>query len=506
MKPSKPALGPAGTPPNAELRFAPDQDASLEEITNALASLRAATDPDLLARRAELVDDLDVRGRERARSLTETMDAATPKTADQRRVWSSLGNFWREDALALTGVLKEYFVGAKGFQRLTRSLDERIVRTIRSFGTLVRVLSLRYAPLRDELWKEVGFVYALAEQRSIAETEVTVDGRATTAQKEFLRLVMFASGAPENLTPSQQELADRIAAASVGGFDVSSQPRLGSIYWIDLATSRGPQRYIKSVEGSPTMRFFTAMRALESVDLAIGSALVNGALPQSFAELPRSDPNEILTVLRHLRGHWSTRLPARRHKRVPVHSEIKVAWGLDSILDLLDPPRRQFLIDMATGAPLATWTTEDVSHSGLSARAPQADDEWLAIGTLVAMQVSKRAAWQLGVVQRLRRTPSGDILVGIEMLSRAPRAVTAVPDRLGPGASESAIILSELKGGTEAGMLISPGRHVPTTAFFVRAGNKSYRLDQEQVVRSGADYELVNCRVTLRQVSWERVE
>jgi len=507
MKPSKPELGPRGTSEqsSSEIRFAPDHDATLEELTNALASLRAATDPDL-RRRAELVDDLDRRGRERVVALAETLAGVAPRTAEERRTWSSLCSFWREDALALTAVLKEYFVGAPGAVRLAKTLPPRIVRTIRSFASLVKLLSLRYAPLNDELWKELGFVYALAEQREVLGDEVAVDGQTSSARSEFVHLIMFACSAPENLTPARLQLADRLTAIFASGFELTTDPRPGSIYWIDLAATLGPQRYIKQVPPSATLRFLAAPKALEAVDLAIGSTLVSGALPQNLSAVAPSDAGEVLTVLRHLRAHWSTRLPARRHKRVPVHSEIKVAWGLDSILDLLDPPRRQFLIDMATGAPLATWTTEDISHGGLSARAPAGDEEWLAIGVLVSLQVTQQDGWQLGVVQRLRRTADGEFLVGIEMLSRAPRAVTAVPDRLGPGASESAILLSEPKGGGEVELLLSPGRHVATTSLFVRIGNKSFRLDREQVVRTGTDYELVNCRVTMRQISWEQVD
>jgi len=201
MKPLKPDTEPPGAPgpANPELRFAPDHDASLEELTNALASLRAATDPDL-RRRAELVDDLDRRGRERATALAEGLAGVAPRTAEERRVWSSLCSFWREDALALTTVLKEYFVGAPGAVRLARTLPPRIVRAIRSFAMLVKLLSHRYAPLNDELWKELGFVYALAEQRDLLSEDVAIDGEVTRARAEFLRLVMFASSAPENLS------------------------------------------------------------------------------------------------------------------------------------------------------------------------------------------------------------------------------------------------------------------------------------------------------------------
>jgi hypothetical protein len=510
MKPLKQEPGALPEPPAAEpptIRFMPDADASLEEITNALASLRAAADQDLV-RRARLVDDLDALGRARAEPLALTIAAVYPKTTEERRVWSSLCSFWREDAQAITGLLKEYFVGAKGASRLTRTLPTLIVRATRSYAMLVKLLSVRYAPLDDTLWKELGFVYALAERRNVLGTRVALEERkeSTTARDEFLKLVMFASGAPENLTPMRLQLAEEVIGAFKAGFDVTTDPRPGATYWIDLASARGPQRYIKSVASAPTIRFFAAVRALEEVDLAIGSILVNNSVPSELSRLTTTDLSEVLAVLRHVRAHWSPRLPARRHKRVPVRSDIMVAWGLDSILDLLDSPPRQFLIDMSTGAPLATWRTEDVSRGGLSAQAPQTNDEWLAIGVLVAVKVPQDDTWQVGVVQRLRRTPNSDFLVGIEVLSRKPRAVTAVPDRLGPGAAESVIVMNDVSNGREAVVLMRPGRHVPTTGFIVQLGNKSYRLDPEQVARSGADYELVTCRATLRHINWERVD
>jgi len=149
-----------------------------------------------------------------------------------------------------------------------------------------------------------------------------------------------------------------------------------------------------------------------------------------------------------------------------------------------------------------------VSQGGVSARAPHANEEWLAIGTLIATRAyegADREHWQIGVVQRLRRSEEGDILVGIELLSKAPRAMLAVPDRLSPENAIGIVLLGALSSGGEASILVRPGRHVPTTGYFVRNGNRSFRLDPEQILRTGADYELIACHVKLRHTAWEPV-
>lgn len=81
MKRLKQELGADPAPAPAEaglLRFAPRGDASLEEITHALASLRAAPDHDLLSR-ARFVDDLDALGRSRAVPLGLTLAGVSRK-------------------------------------------------------------------------------------------------------------------------------------------------------------------------------------------------------------------------------------------------------------------------------------------------------------------------------------------------------------------------------------------------------------------------------------------
>jgi hypothetical protein len=473
-------------------------DASLEEIINALAFLRTASGPGL-ARRIRLTASIEQRGRAQAAALDRKLGCITPRTQVERHTWSLLCNFWRESAQALTTVLRQHFAGVPGAQRLGALLPTLIARAIESSGELLRLMSLRYVPRDDALWRDLGFVYALADKRRMLEAPVPGDPDRLSVAALFAKLALFASSAPENLSPAQLDLAFRLVGAFAPGFDVLSEPRLGATYWIDLASSAGPQRYARPVPLSSTVRFFCAVDALEGVDAAIGATLLNSRLAPELAERVNAPCEEVLDVLRHFRAHWSPHLPARRHKRIPLRADISVTWGLEALLALLDPadPART-----AQPMPMATWTTEDASRGGLSARAPQANEAWLAVGQLIGVKASGAAPWQVGLVKRLRHAAGSgesDLLVGVELLARQPRWLLAVPDGLSADSAFCTIALGEPAEGREVRLLVQPGRHVPTTGYLVNVDGRPYRLEPEQVLRAGPDYEMILCRARLRR-------
>ncbi|MBS1215067.1 MAG: hypothetical protein H6R20_41 [Proteobacteria bacterium] len=473
---------------------------ALEELAHWLESVRA--EPFAPANRAQLALLLDESGQSAARRLgREYVAAQRISKVQEIRWWNALNGFWRESAQTFVGLLKSFEAGDKGADALKSSIALLAVRALRALATQMKWLHIRYGPLEQSVWGMAGGVLGLAEWRKVARTPVQVyAGIAgdSTPEQEFLRMVLFSVSSPDSLLPLEIDIADRLIAAFVPGLVVTSIPQAESTYWVDIAAGSPPLRHARPPEKVTTVRYISTAPAAEKAALHHEAIVRTRALPGDLGLGDAYELGPVAEVLAHLATNWSAQPPARRHERHRVKARLTVAPGFDGALDMLQPDASLAF----TGEGTESWIVENVSAGGFGAVVTQAPRDWVKIDGLLALQPEGGTNWVLGVIRRITREALNQAGIGIQTIARAP---TPVDMRVQAGNvlgldSELGILAAPLRpGDRETRLVTRAGVHVPGQSLVLESDGRSYVLTPKSVSERGADYELLDCSVMMRE-------
>ena len=468
-----------------------------DELTHWLESVMAeeAFKPEY---RAQLVQLLDETAQIHLRKLAREY-MVSPRLAkfQEIRLWKAIYEYWRQAALAYAGCIDLYATGAKGADALKASMPMLLARALRALAAQVKWMYVRYGPMDQSVWGNIAKVYALAETRKFAQSQVTlypgIPGESTPEQ-EFLKAVMLAASSPDSLLPLEMELCERLIAHFCASFTLRLELQPDIAYWIDLATSHAPLRLARPPQHAPSLRFFAAGKALEELEGLIDTIKTSGNVPAQV-NLGGSYPAEtVLDVLNHLALYWSPKPPERRHQRHRVKSRLNITHGYDGVLAVLGGAPNQD----SSGAE--SWIVENVSAGGFGAGVPEIKGDWLKIGCLLGLQPEGGDNWVLGVIRRFQREIPQKGTVGIQTIAKSARLVQLSVS--GGTGGESGMLISDGSDSPgEARVLLRPGGFVPGQNMEYRKGEMTCLLMPQGVVESGEEYEVVKFREMIRDTS-----
>ncbi len=189
----------------------------------------------------------------------------------------------------------------------------------------------------------------------------------------------------------------------------------------------------------------------------------------------------VRSVLDHLAACWAPKPPMRTHARHRVKSRLVVTHGMAAVHSYIGGQD----IDPATAE---VWVVEDVSLGGMSALVPISRQDWIRIGTLVALQPDGGSNWLLGVVRRFARTGPNQGQVGIETLSKTPVAVLADAG----GLQTEGLLLDTPEVGEYARMAIPPVALEEKVALLFAVADKRARLHPREILETGEDFVVAN--------------
>lgn len=454
------------------------------------------------AHRAQLALLLDEAGQPVARRLgREYVGAQRLSKVQEIRWWNALAGFWRESAQTFVDSLKSFEAGEKGGDALKGSVGLLAVRALRALGTQMKWLYIRYGPLEQSVWGTAGGVLGLAEWRKVVRAPVKVYAGIpgdSTPEQEFLRMVLLSVGSPDSLLPLEIEIADRLIAAFVPGLVVTASPQVESTYWVDIAAGSPPLRHARPPEKVTTVRYISTAPAAAKAAAHHEAVVRARALPVELGLGDAYELGPVADVLAHLALNWSAQPPARRHERHRVKARLTVAPGFDGALDMLQP--NASLAPAREGTE--SWIVENVSAGGFGAVVTQAPRDWVKIDGLVALQPEGGTNWVLGVIRRITREQVSQAGIGIQTVARAP---TPVEMRVQAGNvlgldSEIGILAAPLRpGDRETRIVTRAGVHVPGQHLVLECDGRSYVLVPKAVAERGADYELLDCGVMMRE-------
>jgi hypothetical protein len=146
---------------------------------------------------------------------------------------------------------------------------------------------------------------------------------------------------------------------------------------------------------------------------------------------------------------------------------------------------------------METWTMENESDGGFGAVVMEGLGEWLEIGSLLGIRLEEGASWGVGVVRRLSRPASGQMLVGVQTLSKGAIRVdvSATSD---DGRNDALLLLSDSEGSAqtpELALMMPSGTFDAGKKFVVHTFGRTYPLTPKQLFERGADYECARFRL-----------
>jgi len=448
-----------------------------------------------LDERFALLASLDDAGQARVRKLARDYFAAErPSRFQENRMWTALHDFWQHAGRAFARCIDGVLQQSKGADALRAQVPALVVRTMRALAQQIKWMHLRYGPIDTAVWGMLNNVLAFAETRKVADTKAApYPGIGeSTPREEYLRAALFSASSPDSLLPVEADLAERLIASLSTHYSMSSAYVPTFAYWTDLGVAMVPARATQAPKPVAGLRCFGAGGALANLQAAIDKIEASGVVPSDSA-LAGEDSERALEVMRHLAMYWSPTPPARVAPRHAVKSRLSVAHGMDGVQHALDDGGGVFV---ASDDDTESWVVENVSAGGFGAMVPQLKGDWLRVGALVAVQPEGGKNWVVGIVRRVSKSSGTQARVGIQSLSRAPRAASF---SIAGVDGEQGVVLSGADAtSVEARLLLRPAVFVPGQNVEAHHEGRHYVYMPQGIVERGDDYEIARFREMIR--------
>jgi hypothetical protein len=500
---------------------------TLEEITSWLESVTATPGfpADL---RIGIVKLLDETGQPtHAELLKKYLEAPHLQDFQGMRQWQGMHLYTRELARAYEECMSVCKREMKPYEQ-QEIMPLLCVRLLRSSAEHMKLELMRYLDVGPTTWERMYRCFSLAEEGGYTRTMLyAYPGFAihTSAQHEMLRALVLHESSPGNLAPDQIEVAFRIAGRMVSFFDLTSKPDVSSEYCFDLAKPAPPRPMDDTIVATPTMRYFSPLRALPRISEIIRQH-EHGGMGEERRFGSEFTPKGKLTVLKHLLVYWNKFHPRRALTRRGISANVEVAHGFRAVGSLVPKidlnqahgltqeeaaqltARGKFTMVADSGPAFTpeTWTIVDASMNGLGAMIPRSGSAWVKVGALIAIRPQNVPAWWVSVIRRLHTDQQNVVHAGLEVLGK--KSLSVWLRVLGKGAERvsnwetssgsfkydyfPAILLPDAQNSyAKATMLLESGSYTSGKVYEIMLGEKSRNIELTGLLAEGEDYELV---------------
>lgn len=437
-----------------------------------------------LPQRLELIFALDEAALAQAKRLARDYPTLVgARRSQEARHWQLAHDYWRHLGAAYLDCVARVGRAEKDSDAVRPRLPLLYCRAMMALAARLKWKQFRYGPVGPEFWKAAGGIYLAAVDLNAAQKPVRAYAHRaeSTIEREYLKVLVFHATSMDKLQPLEIELAEHWIDYFLSSFSLIRDVRPENVYWVDAAKPLPPTRLAKLPETTPTLRFFNGTRAMGAAALTIDQIRREGLVPPGINLGAQYPADVVVPVLEHLSRCWAPKPPMRSNARRRINSSVKVVNGLAAV--------HQRLSGHASGMEgIETWAIDDVSLGGLGALAAISGRDWIRIGALVALQPEGGENWLLGIVRRFARTGPGKGSVGIETLSKTPRAVTADAG----GLATEALLLDIPDVGGYARVVLPANTFEDKVALVFVLDGKNVRLYPWEVTVTDADFVIAN--------------
>jgi hypothetical protein len=453
--------------------------AALDSATAWLESL-AATPEFPPEQRLDVVLQIDQAALPQSRKLARNyLTGARQSRAVEYRLWQVAHGYWAALAAVYRQALGLQHEAGAGGGAAAPQPALVCARLLHAYAGALKWNQFRYGPVDKEFWLLAGEAYRQAGAAKIASRAVTLyaGSEATTPEAEYLKILILQSSAMDSLLPIEIEIAERLIAHVLPAFSLTEQARPDNVCWVDFAKALPPTRLTVIPEITPSLRFYSTSSALVALAALRASIEATGRLPTDVNFGGQYSPRVVLPVMEHLATCWSPQPPMRSHARRQFKSRVTIVHDLAAV--------RLALLDLPVDAEAAeSWVVEDVSQGGIGAQVPLAGMNWLKVGSLVGMRPEGGNNWLVGLVRRFSRISESAGGVGIETLSKTPRAMVADSH----GLRTDIIALDPLAAGAVVRLVLSVEAWEEQTPLDVAVDGRLLRLRPIARLEEGSGY------------------
>jgi hypothetical protein len=477
---------------------------ALEEVTFWLESV-SNTEGFKLDYRYELYDALDQAAKNHQRKLSQDyLNTDRQEKFRESKLWNTEFEFWKMLGHAYNQCIELFQAGASGAGSIKKDLPAIVARVMRSLTLQHKWAALRYGPVDDRVWAELGRIYLFAESKGFATKPVAMYPGAHgggTVEQEFLKALMLGVSSTDGLTPIKQEIAERTVAHFGKFYKLEDKPVPECNYFFDLSMRKPPARIMKGLKPDPMIRYFGAGDALPGLRQLILDIKAKEGVPSDVNLGGAYETGLVTSVMGHLSVYWSDKPPARSSERRQIATRLTVVHGLKEILRCINPAQDEISLDFHAMDGSESWIVENISDGGFGVIVPQVKGDWIKVGTLLGVQSESAQYWGAGIVRRITHDDFQQRRVGIELISKS-----AIPVHLAPASNVSSI--NALRFGDDGVLLsTSPDKNgdisilLPIGSYSQRQAlemivrGKQYYLMPRNLVEGGADFDLAKFKV-----------
>lgn len=457
---------------------------SAVEDTGAWLESLAADESFKLGQRLDLIFRLDEAAVAQARRLGREYPAVIGTSrAQESRHWQAGHGYWQQVAAAYLDCLARYRAAEKEGETIRAQLPLLYGRLISALAAQLKWDQFRYGPVEREFWQILGSIYLAAVDAKAAQKPLPLYAGAaeTTIEAEYLKVLVFHAASMDNLRPLEIEIAERFIAYFLPFFSLIRELRPENVYWVDVAKPLPPTRLAKVPEITPTLRFFNGTRAVDAVGKTIEQIRGEGRVPPGINLGAQYKVDAVIPVLEHLAMCWAPKPPMRSDARRRINAPLRVVHGLATV--------HHRLSGRGNGTDgVESWVIDDVSLGGLGAQATISNPDWIRIGGLIGLQPDGGENWLIGIVRRYVRTGQKQASVGIQTLSKTPRAVFADAG----GLHTEALLLDVPEVGEYARMALPANALEDKMALLFTLDDKNARLHPRETLVTGPDFVVAN--------------
>ena len=437
-----------------------------------------------LAQRLDMIFKLDEAAAAQARRLGRDYPSlSNASRVQETRQWEVGHGFWQLLSDAYGDCIARYRAAGKDGDAIKPQLPLLYARLIDALAAGFKWKQFRYGPVDPQFWTTLGGTYLAAVEGKFDKKPLQLHAGSgeTTIEAEYLKVLVFQAASIDKLQPLEIEIAERFIAYFLPFFALIRELRPDNVYWVDAAKPLPPTRLAKLPEVTPTLRFFNGVRAVEAVEKTIEQIRNDGRVPPGINLGAQYAAGTVLPVLQHLAICWAPKPPMRSTVRRRISSPMKAVSGLAAV--------HQRLSGRASGNEgIELWEVDDVSLGGLGARVTTSRHDFIRIGALVGMQPDGGENWLIGIVRRYVRTAPNNGSVGVETISKIPRAVFADAG----GLWTEALLLDVPEVGEYARMALPANALEDKMALVFSLDDKTARLHPRETLATGADFVVAN--------------
>ena len=437
-----------------------------------------------LGQRLDLIFKLDEAALAQARRIARDYPTLVGASrAQEARHWQIGHGYWQQLVTSYLDCMARHHAAEKEGESIRAQLPLLYGRLISALAAQLKWDQFRYGPVEREYWKTLGSIYLAAIDAKAVQKplELYADQDETTVESEYLKVLIFHASSMDNLQPLGIEIAERFIAYFLPFFDFTRELRRENVYWVDVAKPLPPTRLAMHPEITPTLRFFNGTRAVEAVTKTIEQLRGEGHVPPGINLGAQYKIDTVIPVLQHLAMCWAPKPPMRSDVRHRMHAPLRVVNGLANVHTRLS--------GFGNGADrVESWVIGDVSLGGLGAQATVSNPDWIRIGGLIGVQPDGGENWLIGIVRRYVRTGQKQASVGIQTVSKTPRAVFADAG----GLATEALLLDIPEVGEHARMALPANALEEKVALVFSVDDKNARLHPVEILVTGPDFVIAN--------------